>query len=114
MSRHDDNVSLRQMLDHSREAIALVQGQERAGLDSNRVLSLALTRLVEIIGEAANRVSKEVTQEHEDIPWREIISLRNRLVHGYDAVDYDILWKILVEDLPKLVVPLEAIIANEK
>ncbi len=114
MTQHDDKVSLRQMLDHSREAIALVKGQTRTNLDDNRVQSLALTRLIEIIGEAANRVSAEVTLKYTELPWREIISLRNRLVHGYDAVDYDILWRILADDLPQLVTTLEKILADEK
>ena len=55
------------------------------------------------MGEAANRVTNDTRQQHPDIPWTQIISLRNRLIHGYDAIDLDILWKILKEDLPVLI-----------
>ena len=110
MATHDDSVSLRQMLDHPREAIALIQGLSRAGLDTDRVLSLALVRLAEIIGEAANRVSNARRQQHPGIPWTEIIALRNRLIHGYDTVDFDILWQVLTADLPPLIAQLEKIV----
>ena len=91
MSRHEDTVSLRQMLDHIEEAAALAQGRTREYLESNRVFFLALLKLVEIVGEAATRVSPATQAAHLEIPWREIIGTRNRLIHGHAAVDYDIL-----------------------
>ena len=103
-----DRVRLDHMLEHAREAITLTRGKSRADLDSDRVLSLALVRLLEIVGEAAGRVSEEAYARYPEIPWPEIIGLRNRLVHGYDAVDYDILWQIINDDLPALVALLES------
>ena len=85
----------------------------REDLDRDEMLCLALTRVVEIIGEAATRVSQPSQQRHGQIPWPEIIGLRNRLVHGYDAVDMDILWNIVQQDLPPLIEQLEAIIQKE-
>jgi len=79
------------MLEHAREAMQLVAGRNRSDLDTDRVLSLALVRLLEIVGEAATRVSSEARARHPAIPWSEIVSLRNRLIHGYDAVDMDVL-----------------------
>lgn len=99
--------SLRQMLDHAREAQALVQGKTRSDLDTDRLLNLALVRLLEIIGEAARRFPQEDHYLYPEIPWPQIISLRNRLIHGYDEVDFDILWKIATEDLSTLVTALE-------
>ncbi len=61
MSRHDDYVSLRQMLDHARESVVMIRPHTRSDLDSNRMLSLALIQLAQIVGEAANRVSKSDT-----------------------------------------------------
>ena len=113
MTRHDDAIGLRHMLDHAREAAALVQNTTRDDLHANRVLSLALVRLLEIVGEAATRVSEELRAQHSQIAWRQIISLRNRLIHGYDAVDLDILWQILHEDVPQLVSDLEMLISPE-
>ena len=66
-----------------------------------------------IVGEAANRVPHEKQSQHPEIPWPQIIGLRNRLIHGYDAVDYDILWQIITEDLPLLVDALEVILSLE-
>lgn len=68
MSRRDV-LSLRQMLDYAREALALTQGRQRADLDNDRLLDLALTRLLEIIGEAANRVPEEIQEAHPEIAW---------------------------------------------
>jgi uncharacterized protein with HEPN domain len=102
------------MLNHSREAVTLVQGKRRADLDSERILNLALVRLIEIVGEAANRVSAETRSGHPEIPWQEIMSMRNRLIHGYDAVDMDILWQTLQQDLPPLITALERIVGPEE
>jgi uncharacterized protein with HEPN domain len=84
MSRHDDAVRLRHMLEHAREAVTLVRGKKRQDLDSERVLSLALVRLPEIIGEAAGRVIKELQAQNPGIAWPHIVGLRNRLIHGYN------------------------------
>jgi uncharacterized protein with HEPN domain len=95
------------MLDHSHEALALIKNKKRRDLDTDRVLSLALVRLLEIVGEAANRVSENAKKQRPEIPWSQIISLRNRLIHGYDSVDLDILWQILNEDVPSLIAKLQ-------
>ena len=102
MSRRESHISFRQMLDHAREALAMSQGKTRHDLDANRMLNLALVRLLEIMGEAANRVPAEVQTKYPQIPWQQVIGLRNRLIHGYDQVDFDILWQIMARDLPSL------------
>jgi uncharacterized protein with HEPN domain len=103
---------LHHMLDHAREAVAMVQGKTRRDLDQDRKLNLSLVRLLEIVGEAANRIAKEERSGYADIPWPEIVGLRNRLIHGYDEVDFDILWQIVKQDLPPLVKSLERILAE--
>ena len=95
------------MLEHAREAVAMARGRQRADLDHDRMLNLALVRLLEIIGEAANRVPEEDRAGFPEVPWPQIVSLRNRLIHGYDEVDFDILWQIVAHDLPRLVEALE-------
>lgn len=102
------------MLEHSREALALTQGKTRLDLDHDRKLNLSLVRLLEIVGEAANRFPKPERERYPQIPWTEIIGLRNRLVHGYDEVDFDILWQIIVHDLPPLVTALENILSQNE
>ncbi len=113
MSRRDDRVPLQHMLDHASEAVELVRGKEREDLEGQRLLQLALVRLVEIVGEAAGRISKEAQARYPEIPWPQIISMRNRLIHGYDFVDHDILWQTLQEDLPPLIQMLEAALRAE-
>ena len=113
MSRHRVSVSLRHMLDHSREAVTMVQGKARSDLDADRKLNLALVRLLEIVGEAATRIPRQEQDAHPGIPWAEVIGLRNRLIHGYDMVDFDILWQIVTRDLPPLVNALERILSYD-
>jgi uncharacterized protein with HEPN domain len=112
MSRRDDSVSLRQMLDHAREATLLIQGRSRLDLDTDRTFALALTRLMEIIGEAAKRVSEPTREKHPHVPWRSIIGMRNRVIHGYDEVDLDVLWDSIQLDLPPLIEQLEDILES--
>ena len=90
----------------------MVQGKTRQDLDQDRKLNLALVRLLEIVGEAANRIPKEERGTYPNIPWSEIVGLRNRLIHGYDEVDFNILWQIVTQDLPPLVKTLERIVAE--
>ena len=81
---------------------------------SDRLLNLALVRLLEIIGEAATRVSQEFRNGHPEIPWRSIVGLRNRLIHGYDEVDFGIMWTIINDDLPSLVGSLEILLEEKE
>lgn len=113
MSKHDDEVSLRHMLEHAREAVAFVAGKGRSDLATSRMLSLALVRLIEIVGEAANRVSKTRQKQLSQIPWPLIIGMRNRLIHGYDVVDLDIVWQTVTEELPSLITILEGVVPRE-
>jgi uncharacterized protein with HEPN domain len=110
MSQHDPQVRLRHMLEYAREALSLMQGRTRADLDEDRALGLAIARCLEIVGEAAARLSDATQQQYPGIPWPQIIGMRNRLIHGYDLVDYDIVWSTVSEDLPPLIAELEKIV----
>lgn len=110
MSKHDDRVSLKDMLIHAREAIELLGTASQEALEQDRVMQLALTRLIEIVGEAANRISLETRHKHAKIPWPQIIGMRNRLVHGYDVVDLKLLWGTVNYDLPPLLRELQQIV----
>jgi uncharacterized protein with HEPN domain len=107
MQGDEDLVRVRHMLDAAREAVALSRGKGPKALARDRVLSLALVRLLEVVGEAAGRVSEGTKVAHPEVPWSQIVGLRNRLIHGYDSVDLEILWRILSDDLPGLIVALE-------
>jgi uncharacterized protein with HEPN domain len=113
MSTRDDTISMKDMLDHAREAVTLLRDMSRESFQEQRVLQLALTRLVEIVGEAANRISDATRQAHPDVPWPQIIGMRNRLIHGYDVIDYDLLWDTVTGDLPELIAVLERIVEKK-
>ena len=103
-------VCLRDMLDNAREAVALSRGKTRAELAKDRVLQLALVKLVEIVGEAATRISSSEQDRFPGIPWADVIGMRNKLIHGYDELDLKILWDTVRDDLPRLIGDLKRII----
>mgnify|MGYP001588997624 CR=1 FL=1 len=109
-----DSVRIRHMLDAAREAVAFVQGRPRSDLDHERLLTLGLTRLLEVIGEASRRVSPRGREGHPEIPWLDIGDMRNRLAHGYEDIDLDIIWQVLTNELPPLIRQLEAILSSEE
>jgi uncharacterized protein with HEPN domain len=76
--------------------------KNETALRDDVVRQAATIRWIEIIGEAANRVSDELRVKHPDVPWASMIGMRNVVVHGYDRVRLDIVWKVVSEDLPRL------------
>lgn len=112
MAPADDRTRLAHMLQYAQDAQAFAQGRARADLDDDRMFYLAELRAFEVIGEAAARVSQSLRDQHVEVPWAQIIALRNRLIHGYDAVDPDRLWQILSSDVPKLIGDLQTILSQ--
>jgi uncharacterized protein with HEPN domain len=110
MSMREPSIALNQILSHAREAVEIAQGKTRSDLDKDRLLNLALTHLVEIIGEAANRVPDDIREKYPELPWLQMVGARYRLIHGYDNVDFDILWVIVKRDLPELIIQLQKIL----
>jgi len=108
----EDAVLVRDMIEYTRRAIEAARGRDRSHLDTDPVLSAALERFVEVIGEAASKTSDALRQSAHDIPWREIIGMRNRLAHGYASVDQQILWDVVTVDLPKLMPRLEKLVGE--
>ncbi len=107
-----DNVRVRHILDAAREAVSFSEGRCRADLDTDRKLNLSLVRLLEIIGEAARSLSQEFRQEHPDLPWKSMVGIRDRLIHGYFDINLDVVWETVTEDLPPLIAQLEKIVPN--
>jgi uncharacterized protein with HEPN domain len=114
MQKYEIAILLQQLFDHSQEAILLIQGRHRADLDSDRILSLALTRLIEMISNTAGRVPIDFRMEYPAISWIQIMNLRKRLIHADDLVDLDLLWYVLFFDLPELVQALDKIFLKLK
>ncbi len=113
MTRHSADVRLRHMLDSAQEAVSLAKGKQRQDLDEERMLNLSLVRLLEIVGEAASHVPDAERTAHPEIPWSQIVGLRNRLIHGYDEVDFDVLWQVVSQDLPPLIESLRQAVSSE-
>lgn len=101
------------MLDAAKEASSFARDKSREDLDGDRMLVLAILKDLEILGEAANQVSVEAQEEYSDIPWKDIVRMRNRLIHGYFDIDYDIIWKTITEDLPSLIKSLKGILGED-
>ncbi|MEX0801106.1 MAG: HepT-like ribonuclease domain-containing protein [Dehalococcoidia bacterium] len=91
-----------------------MEGRTRADLDADDVLVLALTRLLEILGEAARGVSGETRAGHPHVPWAQMTATRDRLIHGYFNVDLDIIWEIVSHDLAPVIDALETITPEEE
>lgn len=88
---------MQQRRDHTQEVIVYAAGRSRLDLDTDRDLELILTRLLEVVGEAANRIPRSEQKNYPDIPWSQIISLRNRIIHGYNQIDHSVVWRIVSE-----------------
>jgi uncharacterized protein with HEPN domain len=110
MSKRDPDIAIHQILAYAREAVEVTKSKSRQDLDRERLLNLALTRLLEMLGEAANRVPEDIRAKYPNLPWLQMVAVRNRLIHGYDSVDFDILWAIIKNDLPGLITQLEGIL----
>ena len=97
------------MIEAAESAINFVTGRQRADLNSDQMLLFALVRAIEVVGEAASRVTEITRRSAGDIPWSSVVSLRNRVIHAYFDVDNDVVWKTATEELPALLPKLRAL-----
>lgn len=110
--RPEDRVRVLHMRDACRSVARFVEGKTRSDLDRDEMLRFALVRAVEIVGEAAAKVSADTRQRAPDIPWREAVGIRNRLIHAYFDVDLDVLWRTAQDDMPPLQTLLDALLSE--
>ena len=110
----NDRVRLLHMLDAAQEAVQFAIPHTRRTLGDERLLQLALARLVAIIGEAASHITDDFQAAHPQIEWGQIKGMRNRLVHAYFDIDLDILWEAVTDDLPLLAAELQKIIPADE
>ncbi len=85
--RDEDRVRVRHMIESAEAALRFVAGRTRRDLDTDEMLLFAVVRAVEVLGEAASKVTLETRAAHVDIPWSAIVGMRNRLVHAYFDID---------------------------
>ena len=113
--REDDRIRIRHMIDAARDALSFIAAREREDLDTDRMLALALVRSIEIVGEAGAMISPQGRAQIPNVPWREIVAMRNRLIHAYFDVNLDVVWETVRNDLPPLISVLEtALQADER
>ena len=109
-----DDAYLLDMLIAARDAVSFVRDLSRQQFVSSRIHQQAVTKALEIIGEAAGRVSEPVRAAHPEIPWDEITGMRHRLVHDYFEINLDKVWETVQDDLPPLISMLEPLIPPEE
>jgi uncharacterized protein with HEPN domain len=108
----DDQVRLEHMLDTVQRIRAMVRGRSRDAFESDEVRQLAILHLIQVLGEAASRVSAEFRDAHPELPWGQMVGMRNRIVHGYDHVDPAIVWRVATDDVEPVLAALERILAE--
>ena len=106
----DDRTRVMHMLDAAKQAQDFIQGRKRADLDEDVMLMHALIRVTEIIGEAGRHISDTFKSNHPEIPWIDVMDMRNRLIHGYFKVNLNIVWDTVIHDIPVLIKQLEKIL----
>ena len=112
MSKHNPHVSVHQIIQHTIKAEQVLAGKTYEDFVSEWDTCLLVERLLEIIGEAANRLPEELRAQYPEIPWRQIIGTRHWLAHGYDAIDYRILWDAVTNHLAALRTSAERMLAD--
>lgn len=108
--RDDDRVRILHMIDAADSLVQFFTGRTRADLDTDRMLLFAVVRAIEIVGEAASKVTSETREAAPSVPWTAIVSMRNRLIHGYFDIDTDLVWKTATEEIPGLRRALKALV----
>jgi uncharacterized protein with HEPN domain len=102
-----DRVYLLDILEAARLALEYVGEKTKEAFLEDVLCQDAVIRRIEIIGEAARRVSEETQRAYPDLPWNEMIAMRNVMIHDYDSVDMVIVWDTIKKDLPVLIATLE-------
>jgi uncharacterized protein with HEPN domain len=109
----DDLVYVGHMPDMARKAPDKAQGISRCQYDADENLRIALAHIIQVIGEAARKVSQEYRDAHPGISWKAIVGMRHKVVHDYLNIDEDIVWQTASQELPVLVSQLERLLSKE-
>ena len=110
--RDEDRIRFQHMIDAAETVARFVDGRERADLDSDQMLFFAVVRAIEVLGEAASRISEEAKADFVEVPWVSVVGMRNRLVHGYFDINADLVWKTATTEIPALITPLRRAIGS--
>jgi uncharacterized protein with HEPN domain len=108
----EDRVRVLHMLEAAEQALGFMAGFTSHQLGQDKKTLFAVIRCIEVIGEAAGRVSESTRLNAQDIPWAAITGMRNRLVHAYFDVDTAVVWRTVAEELPTLLQRLRPLVAK--
>ena len=112
MSRHDPTVTLRQIIDSARRAQELCRQNELPAILADWQKRAAFERVMEVLGEAVKRLPPELCQRYPAVPWKLVAGMRDRVSHGYDAIDYATLWDAAQDDVPGLLATAEQMLKD--
>jgi len=112
--KKDDIIYVGHIFDLAQGITRRLIGRTRADYDADEDLRIVLAHLVQNIGEAARRVSREFQAAHPEIPWGEMIGMRHRIVHDYMDIDYDIVWDVVTLELPRLIEKIAPLVPPEE
>lgn len=112
--QRDDNAFLLDMVLAARDAVRFAAGLTHRQFEESRLHQNAILKAIEIVGEAAGRLSDATRNAHPEIPWTQVIGMRHRLVHGYFEVNLERVWETVQRDIPALIVQLEPLLPAEK
>jgi uncharacterized protein with HEPN domain len=112
--RAEDRIRLLHMTEAAQTALKFVAGKQKSDLQFDQMLLFAVVRAIEILGEAANKVSEDLQSANSSIPWRAMVGMRNRLVHADFDVDTEMVWKTLQSEIPELLSALQALLLSDQ
>ncbi len=107
-----DLIRFKHMLDSATAIFHFIDGKTHQEFNRDRMLSNAVIRELEVLGEAANHISKTTQKVFPELPWKQLIAMRNALIHAYFDIDYDIIWETVNDDLPPLYLQLKMILSD--
>ena len=110
MPHRRDSVFIAQMVEAAEAALEFSDGHTAASFAGDRLVGYAVVRAIQLIGQAARGVSGELQAAHPELPWRQMVGMRNVVVHDYADVDLTLVWKTVRDDLPGLIERLNAIL----
>ncbi|MDZ7699393.1 MAG: DUF86 domain-containing protein [Deltaproteobacteria bacterium] len=109
-----DQVYFLDILQAARLALSYVKGMTKEAFLADIQCQDSVVRRIEIIGEASRRISDQMKALHPSVPWKEMINMRNLMIHDYDDVDMEIVWDTVQQDLPSLVALIEPLAPRQE
>ncbi|MEO5802855.1 MAG: HepT-like ribonuclease domain-containing protein [Verrucomicrobiota bacterium] len=112
MSSHDPKVTLQQIIDYANRAEELCREKSITEIRADWRLAFALERVMEVLGEAVRRLPPEIFNRYPSVNWKAILGMRNRVSHGYDSIDYEVLWNAARDQVPALILTAKEILRD--